>query len=240
MPFHFDEIPSTQVYLKELLQSDPSLLHLESVQADSQTAGIGRMGRNWVSEKGNLCLSVYLRDFKLPLTWIPHWVGVASLKSLVALGIRAESMRLKWPNDLFVTGNRKAGGILCEKIGEGVIAGIGINLISAPALSDRRTAEIRSLVSHLDFFQFHLKLANAILQELKKEPSLADLKKQYQSHSLLQPGDALQWTDLQTMSTGRGRFIRYGEFGELVVQDGQRERALFSEEIKLDLESILE
>jgi biotin-[acetyl-CoA-carboxylase] ligase BirA-like protein len=236
MPFHFDEIPSTQLYLKELLQKNPDLDHLEHVQSDSQSAGIGRMGRNWVSEKGNLCLSVYLRDFSLPLTWIPHWVGVAALKSLVTLGVPAGTLQLKWPNDLIVKGRRKAGGILCEKLGNGVIAGIGINLVSAPDLSDRTTSEIRSLAPKLDFFQFHLKLADAILHELKTEPSLANLKKEYQSYSLLQANDAIQWLDLQTQATGRGTFIRYGEFGELIVQEGARARALFSEEIKLDLE----
>ena len=87
MPYYFPEIESTQVFLKQLAQTEPNLKHLEYAIADLQTAGIGRHGRSWISEKGNLFLSVYLHDVSLPLTWIPHWVGVSLLHSLTALQI---------------------------------------------------------------------------------------------------------------------------------------------------------
>jgi len=235
MPFHFDEIESTQTFLKDLCQSDPDLANLEYAIADRQTAGLGRHGRAWVSERGNLFISIWLNDFSLPLTWIPHWVGVSLIEALQALGIPKEHLKLKWPNDLVIDREKKTAVILCEKVGEGIVVGVGVNLISAPALSDRETANIASLVPEIPFQGFHLKLANELITVLREEPSLEDLVFRYQEVSLLKSGDAIQWIDLQTQKTGKGIFLRYGQFGELLVNAAGLERPLFSEEIKLVL-----
>src|SRR5258708_3943751 len=108
MPFHFEELPSTQTFLKDLALTDPSLAHLEYALSESQSEGVGRHGRNWVSEKGNLFLSIWIKDFSLPLTWIPHWVGVVLIQSLKSLEIPDNSLKLKWPNDLVISDTRKA------------------------------------------------------------------------------------------------------------------------------------
>ena len=49
MPYYFPEIESTQVFLKQLAQTEPNLKHLEYAIADLQTAGIGRHGRTKVN-----------------------------------------------------------------------------------------------------------------------------------------------------------------------------------------------
>ena len=130
---------------------------------------------------------------------------------------------------------RKAGGILCEKVGNGVIAGIGVNLISSPDLEDRETASIHALAPNVDFFSFHLKLCEALLDRLRDEPELSKLKREYERHSLLTANRQVQWIDLQTQATGEGVFVRYGDFGELIVSESGKERALYSEEVKLKL-----
>ncbi len=43
----------------------------------------------------------------------------------------------------------------------------------------------------------------------------------------------VEWVDLQTQATGEGTFVRYGDFGELIVSESGKERALYSEEVKL-------
>jgi BirA family transcriptional regulator, biotin operon repressor / biotin---[acetyl-CoA-carboxylase] ligase len=109
--------------------------------AEEQTAGRGRLGRNWVSEPGAaLTFSVLLRPdaWDAPdvpaarLGWLPLLAGVA-----VAVAVRAVAKldaTLKWPNDVLI-GDRKLCGILAERSGTAVVIGIGINVAtSADAL----------------------------------------------------------------------------------------------------------
>ena len=55
---------------------------------------------------------------------------------------RCDRVKIKWPNDILVDG-RKVCGILCERNGDCVIAGVGINVnqtVFAPEISDRATS----------------------------------------------------------------------------------------------------
>ena len=105
-----------------------------SLLVERQWAGRGQQRRVWHSPPGNIYASL-----RLPLT-VPPWhtllsllLGGMVLEFLEELGLDAE---LKWPNDLLVQ-RKKVGGILIEKKSEIVIAGIGLNIASAPCLSDQ-------------------------------------------------------------------------------------------------------
>ncbi|MFF8941100.1 biotin--[acetyl-CoA-carboxylase] ligase [Streptomyces sp. NPDC014864] len=102
--------------------------------AEEQTAGRGRLDRQWTAPpRSGLFFSVLLRPAGVPLArwgWLPLLTGVA-----VATGLaRAADVdtALKWPNDVLVTVDgeeRKAGGILAERAaGEAVVVGVGINV----------------------------------------------------------------------------------------------------------------
>lgn len=109
------------------------------VGADRQSAGRGRRGRSWLAARGHaLLVSVLLRPGVAP-------VDAGLLPIVVAVGA-AEALgpdaRIVWPNDIVVDG-RKVAGILCEMSAdhEGVhwaVAGIGVNVRSAPDLDDAR------------------------------------------------------------------------------------------------------
>lgn len=103
------------------------------VLAERQTAGKGRLGRQWVSPGGvNLYLSVVLRP-ELP----PYEAPQLTFLSAVALARAIEALTglrpaIKWPNDLLVDGC-KVAGLLNEMSAETdrvafVILGIGVNL----------------------------------------------------------------------------------------------------------------
>jgi BirA family biotin operon repressor/biotin-[acetyl-CoA-carboxylase] ligase len=97
--------------------------------AEAQTAARGRLGRRWTSPpRAALTFSVLLRPRGVPparLGWVPLLAGVAAASAVHAVtGVDAA---LKWPNDVFVDG-RKLGGILAERSGFAVVAGIGINV----------------------------------------------------------------------------------------------------------------
>jgi BirA family transcriptional regulator, biotin operon repressor / biotin---[acetyl-CoA-carboxylase] ligase len=103
------------------------------VVARQQTAGRGRHGRTWISERGaGLYLSLVLRPL-LPVEQLPLitlMAGVAAYDTFHHLGLSPD---IKWVNDILLN-ERKVSGVLAETvetpIGNAVVLGIGINLTS--------------------------------------------------------------------------------------------------------------
>ncbi|GAA2589950.1 biotin--[acetyl-CoA-carboxylase] ligase [Dactylosporangium fulvum] len=99
------------------------------VVAERQTAGRGRLGREWQSPpRAGLALSLLLRPTVAPtrLGWLPLLTGVA-LAEAVRRVARLDAY-LKWPNDLLLQGDRKTAGILAEAVGDGaIVVGVGLN-----------------------------------------------------------------------------------------------------------------
>ncbi|MGW1772847.1 biotin--[acetyl-CoA-carboxylase] ligase [Streptomyces sp. NPDC002104] len=102
--------------------------------AEEQTAGRGRLDRSWVAPaRSGLFFSVLLKPGPaVPQErwgWLTLLAGVATATGLSrAAGV---DTALKWPNDLLITVDgeeRKAGGILAERVGDGVVLGIGLNV----------------------------------------------------------------------------------------------------------------
>lgn len=105
--------------------------------ADLQTAGRGRLDHRWLSPPGeNLMMSAVIGVVGMSpeeVATLPLVVGLAVVEAAEAL-LRehdaaeiADSIRIKWPNDVLV-GDRKVCGILCERKDDRVIAGIGVNV----------------------------------------------------------------------------------------------------------------
>lgn len=99
--------------------------------ADFQSAGRGRLDHTWLSPpSANLMMSAVLDVAGLPpdqVATFPLAVGLAVLRGLSPFLPATARRALKWPNDVLVEG-RKIAGILCERQGEMVIAGIGVNI----------------------------------------------------------------------------------------------------------------
>jgi len=109
--------------------------------ADTQTAGRGRDGRQWVTPPhGALTMSAFIQPTAPREKWglVPLWAGLASKQALAIFGYQAQ---LKWPNDVLLPDAtpinglgkwRKVGGILCQGITDkGIVIGIGINVAQA-------------------------------------------------------------------------------------------------------------
>lgn len=107
--------------------------HGDVYAADFQRAGRGRLDHKWLSPRGaNLMMSVVLSVDGLPpeqVATLPLVIGLSVARALSPLCPPLPSSRpvLKWPNDILV-GGRKIAGILCERLGDRVIAGIGVNV----------------------------------------------------------------------------------------------------------------
>lgn len=113
---YVEETPSTQDTAVQLIRggAEEGLL----VLAESQTSGRGRLGRAWFSPPGTGIYMSLVVQPKVPHRYVPQLTIVAAtalcrvLRRLTQLDIR-----LKWPNDLYVS-DRKICGILIESLAE--------------------------------------------------------------------------------------------------------------------------
>ena len=140
---------STNNVALELVRAD--LEHGILVVAEEQAAGRGRLGRSWISPKGNLYCSILLPpypdetvDSRLSL------IAANSVYETVAEFVDdPQALFIKWPNDILIRG-KKVSGILvesCNRYGKGfAVVGVGINIVATainsmpPELVDRVTA----------------------------------------------------------------------------------------------------
>lgn len=140
--FTVEVLPSIDSTNTELMRraraghTDPVLLITEE-----QTAGKGRQGRPWSNAPGS-SLMCSLGLVLAPQDWsgLSLAVGLAVAQALQPTAPHAPlRIGLKWPNDLWLTDDRKLGGILIETAnlphahqgGQGgryVIIGIGLNI----------------------------------------------------------------------------------------------------------------
>ena len=99
--------------------------------AEFQTAGRGRLDHEWHAARGeNLTFSAVLDAADASpaeVATLPLVVGLAVARYVSSLLGGAADVSVKWPNDVLV-GGRKICGILCERNGDAVIAGVGLNV----------------------------------------------------------------------------------------------------------------
>ncbi len=129
--YHFFKVDSTNTVALHLGHGGEP--HGTVVIAEEQTAGRGRVGRSWHSEKSSgiyvtLLLRPPLSPIQAPL--ITLLAGLAARDAVMEqTGFKVD---LRWPNDLLFNG-KKFGGILTEMHAEPdhvnfVIVGIGLNV----------------------------------------------------------------------------------------------------------------
>lgn len=154
---HLAEVSSTNDIARKMAADGAP--HLTVVYADSQHAGRGRRGREWVSPPGNLYCSIILRpDVGLPSRKAEGktedaWPDIGTLGQVTALAIyraiapfiSGVTPLIKWPNDVLVN-RKKISGLLIEAEGvrqtaqnsttaDFIIVGVGINVAFAPETS---------------------------------------------------------------------------------------------------------
>jgi BirA family transcriptional regulator, biotin operon repressor / biotin---[acetyl-CoA-carboxylase] ligase len=129
-----NELPSTNTRAMQLAGELPDHVCPVLVLTDSQTSGRGRGTNLWWSDNGSLTFSVLVRPLEIHLPagrWpqLSLTAGLAVCDALESL-IGGLKSRIKWPNDVFVSG-RKICGILVEAASgqrRSVIIGIGVNV----------------------------------------------------------------------------------------------------------------
>jgi BirA family biotin operon repressor/biotin-[acetyl-CoA-carboxylase] ligase len=117
--------------------------------AEEQTAGRGRAGAKWQSDRADSILcSIVLTDCQLNPELLSLTCAVAVAEAVGKLGdIEA---KVKWPNDIILNGKKVAGILLESKMGNGdsiYIAGIGINCHQK---KDSFPAELQPIATSID------------------------------------------------------------------------------------------
>ena len=163
---YFEEIASTNDYLKQLKNPEEDILAI----AKRQTGGRGTKGRSFISEEGGVYLSLLRLDpcaaedaFSIMMN-----SAVAVVKTLSAFDVKA---KIKWPNDILV-GGKKICGILIENVFEGEmvarsVVGVGLNINNelAEEIADIATSTKQILNRELAVATVTATLAYNLLQE---------------------------------------------------------------------------
>jgi BirA family biotin operon repressor/biotin-[acetyl-CoA-carboxylase] ligase len=137
--------------------------------ADRQNAGRGRLGRPWSDGAGNFMGTTIIR----PAATDPSPGSLALVAGLAVFEIVSslvpppQRAMLKWPNDVLI-GTAKLAGILLERIGDAIVAGIGVNLAQAPYMPDRPAIALSAFGPAPDRNAFAAALARQFAIELER------------------------------------------------------------------------
>lgn len=251
--FSVEVLPSIDSTNTELMRRaraglcDPTLL-----VAEQQTAGRGRLGRVWQSDVGaSLMMSLGLPLAPADWSGLSLAVGVSvaeSLQSVLPSAGEGQPPRigLKWPNDLWITGDRKLGGILVETAsfvapqGSGavpagsaaryVVVGIGINVL--PRSGDGMSmppASLQDVEPGLTAPEALRRIVPPLVAMLQSFEGygFSPMQARFAQRDILQ-GRAVTLSDGQA-GTAHG----VGEDGALLVQTADGMRAITSSEISV-------
>jgi len=171
-----DTLGSTNVFLKGLAQD--GAVEGTVVIADEQSAGLGRLGRQWFSKKGqNLLFSVLLRPNLPPnkifaLTMMFALAGIDAIEEISGL-----NGMIKWPNDIYI-GENKIGGILTEfSVLKGivlyVVLGMGLNVNWQPDAEQTLLYSTSSILNETKKSVSREKLLCKLLERFEKNYNVA-------------------------------------------------------------------
>ena len=252
--FTVEVLPSIDSTNTELMrraragQTEPTLL-----VAEQQTAGRGRLGRVWQSDVGaSLMLSLGLPMAPRDWSGLSLAVGVSVAESLQPTLPPLEPgqpprIGLKWPNDLWLSGDRKLGGILVEtasfvapqaahpapahgSAARYVVVGIGINVLprSGEGMS-MPPGSLQDVEPDLDAPAALLRIVPPLVAMLQgfEACGFAPVQPRFAARDVLQ-GRPVTLSDGQT-GTAHG----VAEDGALLVHTAQGMQAVTSAEISV-------
>lgn len=200
---HVIECNSTQDLLKEQLSESSSSDYI-LVSCENQTSGRGRGEKIWQALPGTVCFSLNIK---------PHIVmsfTALEISILVAryFELHGQTIKLKWPNDLWDSEYKKCGGILVQGSQNQLYAGIGINIYS----HDQNFGSIYKDVHEINKKDLALKIAEFIISN--RYETTKELKKDW----LIRCGHLNEMvTIIENEEKSEGVFQGLGEYGEAEV-----------------------
>ena len=140
------------------------------VISESQTNGRGQYGKKWVSNKGNLFLSIFFTINKKKQISRLVVSNLRTIKKILSMFIKSK-INIKKPNDITVD-KKKICGILSEtlfyKNFKFIIVGIGINIVNSPNLRNYPTTNLNEITnSKVSKIKLLKKIINAFEIKIK-------------------------------------------------------------------------
>lgn len=243
------EIDSTNTELMRRFRGSPTVEPRPEpllLVAEQQTAGRGRLGRQWQSRRGDsLMFSLGLPLAPVDWSGLSLVAGISVAESLEPLAPGAKPrIGLKWPNDLWLStpeGERKLAGILVETASwEGlryVVIGIGINIRAVPldpslpasALPSVPPDGLQDLLPELDAPAALLRVIPPLVQAVHAfaQFGFAPFQARFAARDVL-AGRAVQLSD-GTAGTAHGA----GENGALLVHTAAGMKEITSSEVSV-------
>ena len=138
-------VDSTNIVAIDLIKNNkikPTL-----VTADIQKKGKGTMGKKWISNKGNLFVSIYFQISNSKINFREFSIINPYIIKNIIKKYSKYKIIIKWPNDILIK-KRKVCGILQEVIEfkkkQFLIIGIGINTKKSPITKKFNSTSLQS------------------------------------------------------------------------------------------------
>ena len=222
----FPSLPSTN--LEASRQAIEGASEGLCIVADEQTAGRGRMERQWISPPGaGLYFSIVLRPTLEQTSW-PLLTLMAAVAVHDALLESCDLVTdIKWPNDILAD-EKKLCGILAEtvdtRIGRAVVLGIGVNLnhSSFPAELASTATSVEVVTGASPDRQRVIEVLTRLLavgyQEMQTSRGPATIIREWSSRSTYAKGKRVRVTGVDESVEGVTRGLA-GDGGLLIETD---------------------
>ena len=179
----YKKVKSTNDIALKLIRkniSEPTL-----VISEKQTNGRGRVGKKWISKKGNLFISLFFQFDQKKISFKQFAILNAFLLKKLISKIISNKIKIKWPNDL-IYNKQKFCGILQEVIKfnnfDYLIVGIGLNTNIVPQNKSFKSTSLKNILNKKVSNQkilMNIKTAYEKILEEKNKLSLSRLKRKY-------------------------------------------------------------
>ncbi|MFA6438211.1 MAG: biotin--[acetyl-CoA-carboxylase] ligase [Bacteriovoracaceae bacterium] len=240
--FSFDSIDSTNTFAKNVERIIAP--HGTVVIAEEQTAGRGRLQRNWRSTKGeNLLFTVILYpEFDVEKIVLLPFVGSLAVVDAIET-VTGLTATCKWPNDVLINSKKICGMLLESSSGsagiERIVLGIGVN-VNQIEFSEELVGKASSLRIESGNNVDRIRLLQSILEALELR---------YHQLSSFPPVQILNDWKMKALLFGKkilvlehecsftATAIDVAEDGSLIIETGEGEkRNLFAGDVSLAYE----
>ena len=179
----YKKVKSTNDVAMKLIKRN--ILEPTLITTEKQTSGRGRIGKKWISLKGNLFITLFFKFDQKKINFKQFAVLNAFLLKKVISNIISKKIKIKWPNDLLFN-KLKFCGILQEVIKfdnfDYLIVGIGLNTNVVPQNKSFKSTCLKNILNKkIDNQKILKKIVIAYEKFLgeKNKLSFSDLKMKY-------------------------------------------------------------
>ena len=206
----YSSLDSTQSEAKRLIEAK-NVSFGTVIVAKRQLSGYGRKDRSWVSDEGDITITIILEAVNKAET-LSYVFAVAVGETLRQLLPRENMVKYKWVNDILVN-SKKISGILIEKFDQYVLVGIGINIV-------------KGYVGGVGLCQFGREVTRQEVLQLLLE-NCEKYYRQWSTYGLLKirnmwMKDMIHKNELMRINNVLGYFIEIDEEGNLLLESDNK------------------